>query len=70
MSDRADGLCVPEPDDQAPIHELEDTPFGLHGGVGVWIRRQARILARLAMRRDGRVVDDTGLENGLGSVMT
>ena len=34
VGDRPDRLGVSESDDQAPIHELEDTAFGLDRGIG------------------------------------
>ena len=34
MSNRSNGLIVSQTRNRAAIHDLEDVPFGLHGGVG------------------------------------
>jgi len=43
VSGRADRLRVSEPNDQASIHELKDTAFRLHRGVGGLIEESAHL---------------------------
>ena len=59
VRNRADRLGVSEPDDQASIHELKDTAFGLHRGVGRLIEEAAHL--PIAVRRSVAVIDARAL---------
>ena len=59
VRDRANRLGVSEPDDEAPIHELKDTAFSLHRGVGGLIEEPAHL--PIAVRGPVAVIDARAL---------